>query len=133
MSIADQTDRHRIDKWLWHARLFKTRSAAAQAVTGGRIKITGERIKPAHAIHIADSLTVATPDGPMELRVLALPTRRGRAAEAQMCYAETPASQERRKTFRTQRQLAEQFLPHSDHRPDKRQRRQLTKLRRGQG
>ena len=133
MGDADKPDRHRLDKWLWHARLFKTRSAAAQAVTGGKIKVEGERIKPAHAVRIAESLTVATPDGPMDLTVLALPVRRGPAAEAQTCYAETPASRERRQNFRTQRQLAEQYLPHAEHRPDKRQRRQLKKLRRGQG
>ena len=126
-------DRHRIDKWLWHVRLFKTRSLAAEAVNGGKVKLDGERVKAAHVVRIGQKVSVTLDDRALEVEVLALPPRRGPATQAQACYAETPQSAERTARDHEQRRLAAMMRPQPDHRPDKRERRQLEKLRRGQG
>ena len=125
--------RHRIDKWLWHVRLFKTRSLAAEAVAGGRVKIDGERVKPAHEVRAGQLVSVTLPDRAVEVQVRALPPRRGPAQQAQACYAETESSAARNAEHREQRRLAALLRPQQDHRPDKRERRQLDRLRRQQG
>lgn len=126
-------DRHRIDKWLWHIRMFKTRSLAAAAVAGGHVKVDGERVKPARDLRVGQLVSVTQGARLIEMRVIDLPRRRGSATEARACYAETPQSAERGARDREQRRLAALLRPHSDHRPDKRERRQLDRLRRQQG
>jgi ribosome-associated heat shock protein Hsp15 len=123
----------RLDKWLWFVRFFKTRSLATQAVSGGHIKVNGERVKPAHTIRTGDRLILTINQETLDIEVRELPMRRGPASEARSCYAETPDSLRRRVVFREQRRIAEMSRPQSDTRPDKRERRQLDKLRRGQG
>jgi ribosome-associated heat shock protein Hsp15 len=77
----------RIDKFLWHIRLFKSRSLAQVAIEQGHIRINGERAQRAHlAVHIGDVITLQRGEGVMALRILAIPLRRGPAAEAQGCY-----------------------------------------------
>ena len=125
--------RHRLDKWLWHVRFFKSRSLASEAVAGGRVKLDGERVKPAHEVRVGQTVSVTASLHTVEVTVLALPSRRGPAAAAQACYAETPASAERTAKHREQRRLAALLRPQTDHRPDKRERRQLDRLRRNQG
>lgn len=126
-------DRHRIDKWLWHVRLFKSRSLATDAVNGGKVKIDGERVKPAHALRIGQVVSVTLGDRVIEVEVVGMPVRRGPAPEAQACYSETAASAQRNAALREQRRLASLLRPQPDHRPDKRERRQLDRLRRNQG
>jgi len=126
-------DRHRLDKWLWCTRFFKTRALATEAVSGGKAKLNGERVKPAHAVKIGDRLTVSRGEQTTELDVLALPDSRGPAAKAQSCYAQTPQSIEREALFREQSRLASISRPRPALRPDKRERRQLDRLRRQQG
>ena len=121
-----------MDRWLWFARFFKTRSLAAAAVTGGKVKVNGERVKPAHAVRVGDRLAVTIQQDTLQVDVLAIPARRGPASEAQACYAESADSVKQRANHREQRRLAEMSRPQSDTRPDKRQRRLLDKLRRGQ-
>lgn len=129
----DAADRHRIDKWLWHARFFKTRSLAAAAVGGGKVKVDGERVKPAHPVRVGQAVSITLAGRGLEVVVLAVPQRRGPAAEAQVCYAETAASAERGARHREQQRLAAIARPLPAHRPDKRERRQLDRLRRQQG
>jgi ribosome-associated heat shock protein Hsp15 len=134
MAGRDAADeRHRLDKWLWHTRFFKTRSLATAAVSGGKIKVNGERVKPAHAVRAGDRLTLSMQQQVLDIDVLAFPVRRGTATEAQACYAQTPESLQRNVVLREQHRLAALSRPHSDTRPDKRERRQLDKLRRSQG
>jgi ribosome-associated heat shock protein Hsp15 len=114
-------------------RLFKTRSLAADAVSGGKVKVDGERVKPAHALRIGQLVNVTLGERAIEVEVLALPPRRGPAQEAQASYAETAASAERSARHREARRLAALARPQPDHRPDKRERRQLDRLRRQQG
>jgi ribosome-associated heat shock protein Hsp15 len=132
MSDGDKADRHRLDKWLWCARFFKTRSLAAQAVTGGRVHLNGERVKAAHVVRIGDRISLNLEGLIAEFDVLGLPPRRGPAPEARTNYAETPASAERRATLREQHRLAELSRPRPDTRPDKRERRRLVKFQRGE-
>jgi len=123
----------RIDKWLWHVRLFKTRSLAAGAVSGGKVKINGERVKPGHEVRRGQLVSATLGDRAIEVEVVDLPPRRGPAPEAQSCYAETAASMERSARQREAHRLAAMARPQPDHRPDKRERRQLEGLRRRQG
>ena len=127
------SERHRIDKWLWCARFFKTRSLAAQAVSGGKVHINGERVKPAHNLRVGDRLSLMLNGMPAEFDVLGLPERRGPAPEAQKNYAETPVSVERRTKLREAHRLADLSRPRSEGRPDKRDRRRLVKFQREQG
>ena len=114
-------------------RLFKSRSLATEAVGGGKVKLEGERVKPAHEVRVGQNVSVTLGDRAIEVQILRLPTRRGPATEAQACYAETPESAARAERYREQRRLAAMTRPQPDHRPDKRERRQLDRLRRQQG
>jgi ribosome-associated heat shock protein Hsp15 len=127
------SDRHRLDKWLWCTRFFRTRALASHAVAGGKVKLNGERVKPAHELHAGDRLTINMNQESIDIDVRALPTHRGPASLAMACYVETPQSLERKARTREQRRLAKLSRPQPDSRPDKRERRQLEKLRRSQG
>ena len=122
----------RLDKWLWCARFYKTRSQASQAITGGKAHLNGERVKPAHVVRIGDIISIVLNGVAADFAVLGLPQRRGPVAEAQGHYAETPASADRRERFREQHRLANLSRPKSDEKPDKRERRALMKLQRDQ-
>ena len=122
----------RLDKWLWCARFYKTRSLAAQAIAGGKAHLNAERVKPAHIVRVGDIVSIVMQGVAADFKVLGLPERRGPASEAQNHYAETPASAERRERFREQHRLANLSRPKSDEKPDKRERRALMKLQRDQ-
>jgi ribosome-associated heat shock protein Hsp15 len=123
---------HRLDKWLWQARFYKTRSLATAAINGGKVHLNAERVKPAHRVRIGDTLSLSMQGIVAEFEVLGLPLRRGPPAEAQTCFAETPASAERRARLREQQRLAQASRPRPDARPDKRDRRRLMRLQREQ-
>ncbi|HEV7614012.1 MAG TPA: S4 domain-containing protein [Steroidobacteraceae bacterium] len=132
MTSDEKTDNYRLDKWLWHARFFKTRSLATAAITGGKVHLNAERVKAAHRVRIGDRLSLSLQGVVAEFEVLGLPLRRGPAAEAQSQYLETPASAERRARLREQQRLAQTSRPRPDSRPDKRDRRRLMRLQRDQ-
>jgi len=119
----------RIDRWLWCTRLYKSRSIAAEAVSGGKVHVNGRRVKPAHALRVGDRLAITRPGYEFECEVLKLPGRRGAAPIAQTCYAETEAARAAREKFGEQARLAAAFAPRSDERPDKYARRELRRLR----
>jgi ribosome-associated heat shock protein Hsp15 len=125
------TETLRVDKWLWAARLFKTRSLAAKAIDLGRVRIDGARTKPARELHVGDRLEVHVGDVPIEVVVRALSAQRGPAPTARLLYEETPASAERR----AQRQAARTLAPEPGRdlkgRPTKREGRELRRLRTG--
>lgn len=124
--MADESSALRIDKWLWHARFFKSRSLATAAVSGGHVHVNDERVKPSRAVAIGDRLTITRAEERMEVVVRALPARRSPAAAAQASYEETPASvaaRERRREFRKLR------APAPEGRPDKHDRRALRDLK----
>ncbi len=125
----DQTPQGmRIDKWLWAARLFKTRSAAAQATSGGKVHVNGERVKPARLIRPGDELQVSRGHQRMILIVQGLNSQRRPAKEAQGLYRETEASRQHREREAERRRLLKEPATHRMHRPDKRTRRELRRL-----
>lgn len=127
---ATEQDRLRIDRWLWCARFFKTRSVAADAVRSGRVRVNGQRVKPAYAVRIGDALTIELRDeSEREVKIAAIPLRRGPAPEAAATYVETPESIERRRVAAEQRALRPAFAPPTVGRPDKRTRRLLLRAR----
>jgi ribosome-associated heat shock protein Hsp15 len=132
MTADGSSNFHRLDKWLWQVRFYKTRSLASAAIQGGKAYLNGERVKPAHRVRIGDRVSLALQGIAAEFAVLGIPARRGPAAEAQTCYAETPQSVQRRTQLREQQRLAQLSRPRPEGRPDKRDRRRLMKLQRGQ-
>jgi ribosome-associated heat shock protein Hsp15 len=132
VTSEDKSAGHRLDKWLWFARFYKTRSLATAAVNGGKVHINAERVKPAHRVRIGDRLSLSLQGAIAEFEILGLPQRRGPASEAQTHYLETEASALRRSQLREQRRLAELSRPRSEVRPDKRDRRRLLRLHREQ-
>ncbi len=115
----------RIDKWLWAARFFKTRSLATAAIHAGHIKLNGHTVKPARDLRPGDMLTLAIGDVPWTIKVRALNDQRRPASEAQQLYAETPESSARRVAVKEAQRLAP--TPGSDlrGRPTKKARRQI--------
>ena len=119
----------RIDRWLFAVRFFKTRTAAAEAVGGGRVHLNGERVKPSHGINPGDAVTFTRDTVAFECVVVAVPLRRGPASEAARCYNETPESKVRREQFAARMKVASGLTPRPDVRPDKHGRRVLRRLR----
>ena len=115
----------RIDKWLWAARFYKTRSLAQQAVRGGHVQINGHTCKPARTVRAGDSLRVRKAETRFELEVLAVSERRGSATLAQALYVETDESVEQRRLQSEQRKLENQQGEPRARRPDKRERRKI--------
>ena len=119
----------RIDRWLFAVRLFKTRSAAADAVTGGKVHLNGARIKPAHLVKPGDTLSMSRSGVVFECVVKAIPIRRGPASEAAACYEESASSVVRREEQAARMSVAAGLSATPDTRPNKRERRQLRQLR----
>lgn len=125
--MPDDSSRVRIDKWLWAARFFKTRSLATEAVDGGKVQLNGERAKPAKLVKAGDEIRLRL--GPYEhiLIVRALGERRGPASVAQALYEETEASRTARAALATQLRLAPAAFVYEDKgRPTKKDRRDLS-------
>ena len=132
MTEAEENDddRLRVDRWLWCARLFKSRSAAAEAVRGGHVRVNGQRVKPAHAVKIGDALQVALPHGvERDVAIAGIPKRRGPAPEAAASYVETTESIERRRKAAEERAARASYAPPTEGKPDKRTRRLLLRAR----
>jgi len=120
----------RIDKWLWAARFFKTRSMAAHACELGRASTNGIAAKPAREVKVGDLLRIKTEGGDFEVEVLGLSEIRGPAAVAQALYRETEASREARAPLAEARRTAPTFDFEHEGRPSKRDRREISRLKR---
>lgn len=120
----------RLDKWLWAARFFKTRSLATDAVSGGKVHTGGERAKPGRAVKAGDRLEIRLGEDLVEVEVLELSEQRGPAVVAQALYRETELSQSRRRA-RAESRLLQPRSPRPANRPDKRERRRLIRVRKG--
>lgn len=129
MSLAPAETKVRIDKWLWAARFFKTRSLASQAVDGGKVHCNGERVKPARAVHVGDELSIRQGLYEVMVMVRALSERRGPASEAALLYEETPESVAARAVLREQLRVEPTF-EHKG-RPTKRDRRHIIRFTEG--
>jgi len=119
------SDSVRIDKWLWAARFFKTRSMATDAVDGGKVRLNGERTKPARGVKIGDRLDIDNGATEWEVVVEGLSEQRGSASIAQTLYAETRESIARREAKAEQRRLFREPAEAIKGRPTKRDRRLL--------
>ncbi len=128
-SGISSSDKLRIDKWLWAARFFKTRSLSADAVESGKVLFDGARIKPAKAIAVGDKLEIRAGKFRYEVEVLALSGKRGGAPEAQKLYRETEDSRAQREALAAQ--LRAQPQPAFKGRPTKRDRRKIEQLETG--
>ena len=122
-------DSVRIDKWLWAARFFKTRSLASRACELGRIQSNGQLAKPAREVKLGDTLHIATPAAEFQVEVLGLSEVRGPAATAQTLYRETEESRELRRKAAEERKATQQFEAVRSGRPSKRNRREIIRLR----
>lgn len=129
--IQDALNKVRLDKWLWAARFYRTRSLAKQAIEGGKVHYAGSRVKTSKEITVGDELTVrqgaATAMSEKTIVVTGLSTQRGNATAAQELYKETDESIERRAFYGEQRKLANLARP--DTKPNKKQRRDIQRFR----
>jgi ribosome-associated heat shock protein Hsp15 len=118
----------RLDKWLWAARFFKTRSLAQQAIAAGRVKVEGERVKPAHEVKVQQGIAVRVGELEWVIHVNALSERRGPADEARKLYEETPESRAERERRVDLRRWGAEPARALKGRPTKRDRRMIDKL-----
>lgn len=126
---AQPAEKVRVDRWLWAARFFKTRSLAKAAVEGGKAHVNGARVKAARSIQAGDTLTISRGHEEREVIVTAVATRRGSATEAAKLYRETAESVERRTENDARRRMERAGLKVPRTRPTTRQRRQLAELK----
>jgi ribosome-associated heat shock protein Hsp15 len=128
MAESESGGRVRLDRWLWAARWYKTRSQAASAITGGHVQVAGERAKPARPVHVGDEVRVRK--GPYEFHVVVrgLSEQRGPASAAQALFEETETSKAARAVVAAELRAMPAPLPGLRGRPTKRDRRQLSKL-----
>jgi ribosome-associated heat shock protein Hsp15 len=122
----------RLDKWLWAARLYKTRSLATEAVLGGRVKLNGARAKPAKEVRLDDTIEATTGTVRRTVVVTGISEKRGPASVAATLYAETPESIAKREQQAAERRLARPLGADLGARPTKLDRRRLDALRRAQ-
>jgi ribosome-associated heat shock protein Hsp15 len=122
------TDRLRIDKWLWAARFFKTRSVAADAIARGRVRVNGERVKPAKDVKIGDEIEVRIDELEWQVEVRGIPVRRGPATEAQQLYQERDESRARRQALLEARKITPEPAFGLRGRPTKRDRRLMRRF-----
>ena len=119
----------RIDKFLWAARFFKTRSLAARACELGRVECNHQPAKPAREVHVGDMLHIKTEGPEFDIQILQLSDVRGPAAVAQKLYLETEASREQRHKIAEERKAMMHFTPAPASRPSKRDRRKINQFR----
>ena len=119
----------RIDKWLWAARFYKTRGLAPEAIEAGRVRVAGERVKPAKEIRVGDAVEVGVGELVWKLEVRALSDKRGPAPAARLLYAETEAGRLAREAAQARRKLETEPSAELEGRPTKRDRRSLARLR----
>lgn len=127
MQSDDTVEKFRIDKWLFAARFFKTRSLAAEAIERGRVSVNDQRVKPAKVLAIGDKLTIRINNYQYDIEVLGLSNKRGSASVAQQLYRETDESREKRELLAA-RLKAQPQLFYTKGRPTKRDRREIERF-----
>ena len=127
------SERLRLDKWLWAARIFKTRAKAKEAITGGKVQTDGQRAKPAKEVSVGSMLRIRRGDDEMLIEVLSLSEQRRGATEAAELYRETAASIEARTEAAARRKAARDAIQLPSSRPDRRDRRTLERIKRDGG
>ena len=125
------SDKIRLDKWLWAARFFKTRSLATEAINGGHVHLNGARVKPSRSVKLDDEVRIKKGSVEFIVHIRGLSDKRGPAPVAQTLYEETEASQAQRENQKEQRRLMADAGPRPDKKPSKRDRRHIIRFRRG--
>lgn len=130
MTKDAKADSQRLDKWLWAARFYKTRGLAVEAISGGKVHLNGQRIKPSRTVRVDDTLTISKPPYEFTIVVQGLNLQRRPATEAQMLYQETEESIKKREVLREQ--IKNEPLGSRMHkgRPSKRDRRNIIRFTR---
>lgn len=131
MTTESHSDKVRLDRWLWASRFFKTRSLAAEAIDGGKVQVNDVRVKRSKQIEIGDVLHIRKPPYEFIVEVRQLAEHRAAAKVAQTFYQETPESAHSREMLRTQLKLQPKAAYDGGGRPNKRDRRQIDRFKRG--
>ncbi|MGO4891971.1 RNA-binding S4 domain-containing protein [Flavobacterium sp. W21_SRS_FM6] len=126
---SDPSEEVRIDKWLWAARFFKTRSLARDAIAGGKVQYNSQRCKPSRTIELGAIIKVPMGYDLVEIEVLQIKHQRLSAPLARQMYQETAESEQLREKNAEARRLHAFHSPKPDHRPDKKQRRQIIQFK----
>ena len=127
--VDNNSDKLRLDKWLWAARFFKTRRLATDAISGGKVHLNGSRVKPSRVVHLGDTLKILRGESRFQVVVEKLNKQRRPAAEAQQLYSESDESIKSRLDIVEQNRLENYAKAHRARRPDKRQRRKLMEVK----
>ncbi|WP_343298212.1 ribosome-associated heat shock protein Hsp15 [Pasteurella multocida] len=125
----EKEDDVRLDKWLWAARFYKTRTLAKDMIDGGKVHYNGQRTKPNKTVEIGCVIKLRQGNDEKEVEVLALSTQRRGAPEAQLLYQETEKSIEQRAKMAIARKINALTMPHPDRRPNKKERCDLLKFK----
>jgi ribosome-associated heat shock protein Hsp15 len=128
--MADSASENiRLDKWLWAARFFKTRSLATEAINGGHVHLNGGRVKPSRSVKLDDEVRIRKGSLELTVHIRALSDKRGPASVAQTLYEETEGSHQQRELHSEQRRLLAAATPHPEKRPSKRDRRHIIRFK----
>lgn len=127
--MEEEKEAVRLDKWLWAARFYKTRTLAKEMIDGGKVHYNGQRSKPNKIVEVGATLKIRQGSDEKEIVVLALSTQRRGAPEAQLLYRETEQSLANREKLAMARKMNTLSMPHPDRRPDKKERRDLLKFK----
>lgn len=130
--MNNQTDKVRLDKWLWAARFFKTRALAKAAIEGGKVHYDGQRSKVSKIVELGAKLTIRQGYDEKTVLVEGLSDQRRGAPEAQLLYQELPESIKARMDKAEQRRVIKQFMHTPDHKPNKKERRDIERFKRQQ-
>ncbi|HEB63123.1 MAG TPA: RNA-binding protein [Gammaproteobacteria bacterium] len=118
----------RLDKWLWAARFFKTRTLASEAINGGKVHMNGTRCKPSRAVQVGDKLTIQRTPYEYAITICKINKFRRPAKEAVLLYEESEESQKARETLAIQLKLQAASMPQPSHRPTKKERRKIIRF-----
>ena len=128
--MSDSNESLRIDRWLFYCRMYKSRTLATDAVTGGHVKLNGERTSPGARVKVGDTINLIRNRLPYSLEVVEIPARRGPAKEAQACYEENEMTRLEREKLAEQLKFDRLLMPRTSGRPDKHTRRELRSRKR---
>ena len=123
------TEQVRLDKWLWAARFYKTRSMAREMIDGGKVHYNGQRTKPGKIVELNATVRLRQGNDERTIEILEISSQRKGAPEAQLLYRETDVSLEQREKVSQARKMNSLTMPHPERRPDKKERRTLLKFK----
>ena len=126
-------EQQRLDKWLWASRFYKTRALASEAISGGKVHLNGDRVRPSRNIKVGDQLEITRGQFEFHITVEGLNKHRRPASEAQLLYTESQESIEKRKSLAESIRILNANIPHTEKRPSKKQRRQIVRFKRVDG